>query len=525
MKIRCPVCKTSYNLPTERLTKPVVRAACKRCGNTLVIHKDTGEVETTAPSPRPTQKPPDKNIQTPTAIPPSLSVRVAGRAHRDYLPIIVVVAVLMLLAAAGYSLVSNSGKGFFAKSGESVSEEVKGANRFKVCRSFVRKDKKLLASVGKNGRLTLLDDEVLVWKGKEMARVTARVQGSKGSKRLQILLLKEEGQWRVISASEERKVAKASSQPESKKKPSTKALPSRFRKKPHKNRLPATTTNKLLADYVRSKPNIENLYLNKCRNITDISPLASLSRLSVLSMDWCSKLENISPLTNLKGLKQLNLHKCESLVDLTPLTKIASLRVLHLPPTTTDEKLAQVLTHLPQLEKLVLKDCHQVTDISPVAGLANLNHLEMNYAPELVDITHLAGLTRLKVLDLKNTRVQDLKALAKLSSLEWLYLSDSKRVNDISPLKNLNNLKILSLNGCKGVRDITALSKLTKLTILNLSELEEISDISTLSNLTQLRNLYLRRCKKISPTQIRELRKSLPRCSIAYRDAHVGIAR
>lgn len=306
----------------------------------------------------------------------------------------------LLLAVAGYYLVSNSGKGFFTRSGKSVPKEVKGSNRFKVCRSFVRKDKKLLASVGKNDRLTLLNDEVLVWEGID-----------------------------------------------------------------------------------------------------------------------------ISPLTNLKGLKQLNLHKCNALVDLTPLTKIGSLRVLHLPPTTTDEKLAQVLAHLPQLEKVILKDCPQITDISLVAGLTNLMHLEMNYAPKLVDITPLAGLTRLKVLDLKNTRVQDLEALAKLSGLEWLYLSDSKRVNDISPLKNLTNLRILTLNGCNGVRDITALSKLTKLTILNLSGLEEISDISTLSNLTQLRNLYLQRCKKISPTQIRELRKSLPRCSIEYRDAHLGVAR
>lgn len=525
MKIRCPVCETLYNIRAERLTKPVVRAACKRCGNTLVIHKDTGEVKTTAPSPSSTQKQPDQNIHTPTSIPPSISVRAAGRTGRDYPAIIVFVAVLMLLAAAGYYLVSYSGKGFFARSGKSVPKEVQVSDRFEICRSFVRKDKKLLVSVGKNDKLTLLSDEVLISEGKEMARVTLRVQGSKGSKRLKLLLLKEGGQWRVISAREERKVAKASSQSEGKRKPSAKASPPRSRKKPHTNRLPATTTNKQLAEYVRRKPNIENLYIKNCRKITDISPLASLSRLSVLSMDWCSKVEDISPLTNLKGLKQLNLHRCDSLVDLTPLTKISSLRVLHLPPATTDEKLAQVLTHLPQLEKVILKDCTQITDISPVADLTNLMHLEMNYAPELVDIKPLAGLTRLKVLDLKSTRIQDLKALARLSDLEWLYISDSKRLNDISPLKNLTNLRILSLDGCKGVRDITVLSNLTKLTILSLRGLEEISDISNLSSLTQLRNLYLQRCKKISQTQIRELRKSLPRCSIQYHDAHLGVAR
>jgi len=525
MKVRCPVCETSYNLRAERLTKPAVRATCKKCGNTLVIHKDTGEVKTAAPSPSPTQKPPDKDIQTPSSSPPSISERVAGGAPRDYPAIIVVVVVLMVLAVAGYYLVSNSGKGFFSRSGKSLSKEVKGSDRFEVCRSFALKDKKLLVSVGKNARLTLLNDKVLVSKDKEMARVTVRVQGSKGSKRLQFLLQKEEGQWRVVSVREEREVAKASSQPDSKRKPSARAPTSRSREKSHKNRLPATTTNKQLAEYVRRKPNIENLYLNSCRNITDISPLASLSRLSLLSMDWCSKVEDISPLTNLTSLRQLNLHRCDSLVDLTPLTKIASLRVLHLPPTTTDEKLAQVSTHLPQLEKLVLKDCHQITDISPVAGLTNLMHLEMNYAPELVDIAPLAGLTRLKVLDLKNTQVQDLGPLAKLSGLEWLYLSNNKRVNDISPLKDLTNLRILSLDSCKGVSDITPLSKLTKLTILNLSGLEEISDISALSNLSQLRNLYLRRCKKISLTQIRELRKTLPRCSIEYHDAHLGVAR
>jgi uncharacterized protein YneF (UPF0154 family) len=447
---------------------------------------------------------------------------VPGRAYRDYPAIIVVVAVLTLLAVAGYFLVSSLSKDFFARPEKSVSEEVKGSNRFEVCRSYVRKHGKFIASVGENDRLTLLNDEVVVREGKETARVTIRVQGSKGSKRLQLLLLKEEGQWQVISASEERKVAKAGPQPERKRKPSTKALPSRSRKKSRKFRLPATTTNKLLADYVRANPDIEHLNIQSCRNITDISPLGALSRLSILNMQACSKVEDISPLTNLKNLKELNLHNCMSLVDLIPLTQMDSLRVLHLPPATTDEKLARVLIHLPRLEKLSLKECRLITDISSVAGLTNLTHLEMNHGPELVDITPLAGLTRLKVLALKNSGIQDIKALAKLSDLEWLYLSNSKGVNDLSPLKNLTNLSILILDDCKGVRDISVLSNLTNLSILGLRGLE-ISDISTLSSLTQLRHLYLQRCKKLSQTQIRELNKSLPRCIIDYRDARLGL--
>ena len=116
MEVRCPVCETSYNLRAERLTKPVFRATCKKCGNTLVIHKDTGEVETAAPSLSPNQKPPDKDVQTPTSSSPSMSDGVAGRAPRDYPAIIIVITVLMVLAVAGYYLASNSGKGSFARS-------------------------------------------------------------------------------------------------------------------------------------------------------------------------------------------------------------------------------------------------------------------------------------------------------------------------------------------------------------------------------------------------------------------------
>lgn len=207
MKIRCPVCETSYNLRTERLTKPVVRAACKRCGNTLVIHKHTGAVETSAPFPSPAKNPPASNIRIPASIPPSISKGVPASAARDYPALIVVVAVLTLLAVAGYYLISSLGKGLFAGPEKSVSEEVKGSDRYEVCRSFVRKDEKLLASVGDNGRFTLLNDEVMAWKDKETARMTIRVQGSKGSQRIQLLLLKEKGQWRVISASEEQTAA------------------------------------------------------------------------------------------------------------------------------------------------------------------------------------------------------------------------------------------------------------------------------------------------------------------------------
>ena len=246
MKIRCPVCKTVYNIHAEQISKPIVKASCKRCGNTLVIHKDTGKVETTASSPPPLQKLPEKKIPKPTSIPPSLTVRTAGGAGSNNRPILAMIVVLLLIVAVGYYFVSSSGMGLFTESGDSVSKVVKGPNKFKVCKSYVRQNKKLLAAVGKFDKITLLNDESLGSKSQEISRVTVQVQGSKGKKRLKIMLLKEEKQWRVISAIEEPKVAKDNPRSKHRKKPATKTSPSE--KKPIKIRLPVTTTNKQLAD-------------------------------------------------------------------------------------------------------------------------------------------------------------------------------------------------------------------------------------------------------------------------------------
>ena len=184
MEVRCAVCETSYNLRAERLTKPVVRAACKRCGNTLAIYKDTGKVETISPSPRPTQKPSGNTIQPLTSIPPALKVNIGGRTGGGFRAKILIFALLMAIAAAGYYWAGNSGMGFFARIGQSESKVVKGPNKLKVCRSFVRQDKKLQAAIGKFDKLTLLDDEFLKRKGKKISRVTVQVHGSKGKKRL-----------------------------------------------------------------------------------------------------------------------------------------------------------------------------------------------------------------------------------------------------------------------------------------------------------------------------------------------------
>ena len=66
-------------------------------------------------------------------------------------------------------------------------------------------------------------------------------------------------------------------------------------------------------------------------------------------------------------------------------------------------------------------------------------------------------------LDLGNTQVSDVAALAALVNLKWLYLSNTQ-VNDVAALAALVNLKELDLSITQ-VSDIAALAALTSLII------------------------------------------------------------
>ena len=86
-----------------------------------------------------------------------------------------------------------------------------------------------------------------------------------------------------------------------------------------------------------------------------------------------------------------------------------------------------------------------VSDVSALANLTNLVSLNLN--DTAVDVSSLANLTNLKRLGLVGTDVSDVSALANLTNLEGLWLNDTA-VSDVSALANLTNLKRLVLAGC-----------------------------------------------------------------------------
>ena len=95
-----------------------------------------------------------------------------------------------------------------------------------------------------------------------------------------------------------------------------------------------------------------------------------------------------------------------------------------------------------------------VADVSALAGLTELRVLNLG-DNAVADLAPLSGLTGLRVLDLSSNAVADVGPLAGLTGLERLDLSGN-RIADVSALSGLTRLEVLLLDG-NGVADVLPL--------------------------------------------------------------------
>lgn len=144
-----------------------------------------------------------------------------------------------------------------------------------------------------------------------------------------------------------------------------------------------------------------------------------------------------------------------------------------------------------------------VANIAPLARLNNLQYLYLNDT-QVADIKPLSQLNNLRKLDLNNTKVTDVEPLASLYNLQELSLNQTK-ITDLMPLARLNNLRELSLRITQ-VTDITPLSELINLRKLFLSD-TKVSDILHLASLINLEWLVLNDTQVVDITPLTNLRK------------------
>ena len=137
-----------------------------------------------------------------------------------------------------------------------------------------------------------------------------------------------------------------------------------------------------------------------------------------------------------------------------------------------------------------------IHNLSALQYFKNLTYLGLGYAVQNaddpmapVDISPLAGLTKLESLQMGGIVIDDLSAVSGMHNLIGLTVFNGEQALDLSPLAGMTNLQALTLRNNK-ITDITPLAGLKNLTYLDL-EGNQITDVTPLASMTRLNRLFL----------------------------------
>ncbi len=215
-------------------------------------------------------------------------------------------------------------------------------------------------------------------------------------------------------------------------------------------------------------------------SVTDLTPLAGLTRLQILSIP--AEVKSLAPLAGLTELQSLNLQLRNGNSSYYPLTDIGAL---------------SGMTKLTTLS-LALGD---VKDLSPVSGLTSLTELNLYGNFDCPDLQFLSGLTKLRTLQITPyngegaATLSSLKGLENLTELRELYVTGPGNLTDVEPLANLTRLTTLSLPyrdysiNEPPALDLSGLSGLTGLQDLRVNS--SVVSLEPLRGLTDLRSLQI----------------------------------
>jgi Leucine-rich repeat (LRR) protein len=175
------------------------------------------------------------------------------------------------------------------------------------------------------------------------------------------------------------------------------------------------------------------------QDISDISPLSSLTKLKFLWLDQNHKISDVTPLTELINLEELHLQS-NLILDITPIKDLTQLRILEL--QNNEIKDISPLKNLHSLTMLYLSGA-QFSDLEPLKYLLKINQLWLINC-NINDISFLSNLVNIKNLHLAWNNITDITPIKNMTNLEWVAL-DKNNIIDISSLKDLQNLSYVRL--------------------------------------------------------------------------------
>lgn len=264
-------------------------------------------------------------------------------------------------------------------------------------------------------------------------------------------------------------------------------------------------SNEEFAATLASLKKLKRLTVN-CSDIDDFQPLGHLvylEELVLLKADALSQ-ESVAVFSNFTKLKKLHIQNNARLETLDFLMDLKNLEELSLVGCNVLPESFRVLECLTKLKRLDLKFT-KIENLGFLKALPDLEVLTLNNCYKLIPNTfvNIALLRNLKQLNLQDScwgfchkgSPISLEFLKELVQLEELDLGDGFKLSqeNCAFLIHLKNLKKLNLCQAIALKHINFLAELTKLEDLNLKWCRQLKgeDLAVLNCLTKLRRLNL----------------------------------
>jgi internalin A len=185
-----------------------------------------------------------------------------------------------------------------------------------------------------------------------------------------------------------------------------------------------------------------NLGQGRCGNFADLAPVGALANLEDLDASFTS-VDRLEPLKGMTKLKVLRV-AWTRVGSVAPLTALTALVALDISATNVrDLSPLKSMTGLHGLKVSGLKDLSVLAPLKDLESLALEPGLERE--PKPGDLQPLAGLTKLRRLDVTGTAPRSLLPLAGLAQLESLDLR-GVCARDLRPLVPLTHLRALEVS-------------------------------------------------------------------------------
>jgi hypothetical protein len=221
--------------------------------------------------------------------------------------------------------------------------------------------------------------------------------------------------------------------------------------------------------------------LSFCTNLSDVSMLANVKRLAITN----SKIIDVTSLNQLRELRiaLTSVDGIASLISPESKIKILSLRMVRTFCRETHVYLpiATIPKFDCQIQKLYLSGSN-IRDIAPLFASSNqLDTLDLSYNYNIKDITSMKN-SKLRILNLFGTEIEDVSVLSTLSKLEELNLGRTN-VIDVSMFNKIAKVNLRQTMVCD-VRAFGAPDSLTQELVLADTEVVDVSMLGKLRTLS-----------------------------------------